>query len=80
MDDHDHAGARPVEHPQLSLGEYVALQADAGWSLPIEFINGDAVVSPPLAVEASDAQGELFFALRAWQKETSAGGCQLLRD
>jgi Uma2 family endonuclease len=68
------AGARPVEHPQLSLGEYRALQAAAGWSLPIEFINGDAVVTPPLAVEASDTQGELFVALRIWQKETSAGG------
>ncbi len=47
-------GARPVAHPRLSLGEYLALQADAGWSLPVEFINGEAVVIPPLAVEASD--------------------------
>jgi hypothetical protein len=56
-------GVRPVEHPRLSLGEYLALQADSGWSLPIEFINGEAVVTPPLA-EVSDTQGELFVALR----------------
>jgi Uma2 family endonuclease len=67
-------GTRLVEHPRLSLGEYLALQADADWSLPVEFINGEAVVIPPLAVESSDTQGELFAALRAWQKETSAGG------
>src|SRR3712207_2703378 len=56
-----------VAHPRLDRGEYLALQAAAGWRSAVELIAGEAVVTPPSGGQAASAQGELFFALRGWQ-------------
>jgi Uma2 family endonuclease len=66
-----------VEHPRVEPWEYVGLQTDAGWCLPIEFIDGEAVVMPPIAGPASSVQGELFLALRGWQERTDDAGLVL---
>jgi len=68
-----------VAHPNLEPAEFVALQAKAGWTLPVEFIGGEAVVIPPSGGHASSAQGELFYALRRWQESADDEG-RLLQD
>lgn len=68
-----------IAHPQLEPAEFVALQVDAGWSLPLELIGGEGVVTPPSGGPASSAQGELFYALRSWQDQVGDGG-MLLQD
>jgi Uma2 family endonuclease len=68
-----------VAHPRLDSGEYLALQAAAGWRSAVELIGGEAVVTPPSGGRAASAQGELFFALRRWQ-ETSGDAGLLLQD
>ena len=57
-----------VQQPRIEPSEYVALQADAGWCLPIEYIDGESVIMPPITDTASAVQGALFFALRGWQE------------
>jgi hypothetical protein len=37
-----------VVHPHLETWEFDALQFNAGWSMDIELIAGEAVVVPPL--------------------------------
>jgi Uma2 family endonuclease len=67
--------ARPrVEHPRLEPWEYDGLQTEAGWCLPIEFIDGEAVVMPPIGDGASAVHLELIVALREWQKQTTDQG------
>lgn len=67
--------ARPrVEHPRLEPWEYDGLQAEAGWCLPIELIDGEAVVVPPIGDGASAVHLELTWALRDWQKRTGDEG------
>jgi Uma2 family endonuclease len=68
-----------VAHPRLDSGEYLALQAAAGWRSAVELIGGEAVVTPPSGGQAASAQGELFFALRRWQ-ETAGDAGLLLQD
>lgn len=68
-----------VAHPPLEHGEFLALQEKAGWTLPVELIDGEAVVMPPTGGSASSAQGELFHALRRWQERTGDDGL-LLQD
>lgn len=68
-----------VAHPHIDSSEYLALQAGAGWRLAAELIDGDAVVMPPSGGHAASVQGELFFALRDWQKRTGETGL-LLQD
>jgi Uma2 family endonuclease len=68
-----------VAHPTLEPAEFVALQAEAGWTLPVEFIGGEAIVIPPSGGHASSAQGELFYALRRWQQADRNRGL-LLQD
>ena len=63
-----------VEHPRIQPWEYAGLQADAGWCLPIEFIEGEAVVISPIGDAASAVQGELFLALRGWQERVGDEG------
>jgi Uma2 family endonuclease len=63
-----------VEHPRIEPWEYVGLQTDAGWCLPIELIDGEAVVVPPIGDAASSVQGELFVALRRWQEQAADQG------
>jgi Uma2 family endonuclease len=47
--------------------------------MPVELIDGEAVVIPPIGAAASSVQGELFFALRSWQDVRSDPGL-LLQD
>jgi Uma2 family endonuclease len=68
-----------VAHPHIEPGEYIALQARAGWRLDMELIDGEAVVMPPTGGPASSVQGTLFFALRSWQEQSGDGGL-LLQD
>ncbi len=63
-----------VEHPRVQPWEYTGLQADAGWCLPIELIEGEAVVMSPTGDAASALQGELFLALREWQRRVGDEG------
>jgi Uma2 family endonuclease len=71
---HPHVEPSHVEHPRVEPWEYVGLQADAGWCLPIELIGGEAVMMSPVGDRASGVQGALFFALRAWQEQAQDGG------
>jgi Uma2 family endonuclease len=66
-----------VVHPHLDAPEYLALQADAGWRLSVELIDGEAVVIPPTGAAASSAQIEMVRALRAWQEHTGDRGLVL---
>jgi len=68
-----------VAHPHIDAAEYLALQSDAGWRLAAELIGGEAVVIPPSGGHSASVQGELFFALRSWQQQTSDRGL-LLQD
>jgi Uma2 family endonuclease len=63
-----------VVHPRVEPWEYVGLQTEAGWCLPIEFIAGEAVVMSPVGDRASGVQGALFLALGAWQERAQDGG------
>ncbi len=63
-----------VQHPRVEPSEYTALQADAGWCLPIEYIDGEAVVMSPVGDRASAVQGALFLALGGWQERTADQG------
>jgi Uma2 family endonuclease len=66
-----------VIHPHVEPGEFDALQENAGWSMDIELIAGEAVLVPPLGDRASSAQGELYLALRRWQEDTGDEGLVL---
>lgn len=68
-----------VSHPRIAPDEFVALESAAGWRLAVELIDGQAVVTPPSGGYAASIQGELFFALRAWQERLADGGL-LLQD
>ena len=68
-----------VAHPRIESPEYLALQARAGWRLDVELIDGEAVVMPPTGGWAASLQGELFVALRRWQKHAGDDGL-LLQD
>lgn len=68
-----------IIHPHIEPAEYLALQARAGWSLDIELIDGEAVITPPAGGWASSVQGDLYTALRRWQEQTQDGGL-LLQD
>jgi Uma2 family endonuclease len=68
-----------VTHPRLAPVEYATLQDAAGWTLGFELIDGEAVVIPPTGGQAARAQGELFYAVRAWQDRTGDRGL-LLQD
>ncbi len=66
-----------VVHPHLKTWEFDALQFNAGWSMDIEFIAGEAVVVPPIGGPASSAQGELYVALHRWQEDVAEGSLVL---
>ena len=68
-----------VVHPHVEPWEFDALQFNAGWSMDVELIAGEAVLVPPLGDLASSAQGELHVALRRWQDDTADGGL-ILQD
>jgi Uma2 family endonuclease len=66
-----------VVHPHVETWEFEALQENAGWTLDMELIAGEAVLVPPIGERASSAQGELHLALRRWQEETADEGLVL---
>jgi Uma2 family endonuclease len=68
-----------VVHPRVETDEFEMLQENAGWTLDMELIAGEAVVMPPIGELASAAQGELYLALRRWQEDTAEEGI-LLQD
>jgi Uma2 family endonuclease len=68
-----------VVHPRVEPWEFDALQFNAGWSMDMELIAGEAVVVPPIGGPASDAQGKLHIALSRWQEE-AAGESLVLQD
>ncbi len=53
------------------------LQENAGWSMDIELIAGEAVLVPPIGGPASSAQGELHVALHRWQEDVGDEGLVL---
>jgi Uma2 family endonuclease len=63
-----------VVHPRIEAWEFDALQEDAGWSMGMELIAGEAVVVPPIGGSASSAQGDLYLALRRWQEDVDDKG------
>lgn len=54
--------------PQLSDGDFWALQASADWSLPFELIDGEPVVIPLLSEAELAARVEVRWHLRRWQQ------------
>jgi len=66
-----------IVHPHVEPGEFEMLQENAGWSMDVELIAGEAVLVPPLGDLASSAQGELHLALRRWQEDTADEGLVL---
>jgi Uma2 family endonuclease len=66
-----------VVHPHIEPWEFDALQFNAGWSMDIELIAGEAVVVPPIGGPASDAQGKLYLALSHWQENAAHEGLVL---
>jgi Uma2 family endonuclease len=68
-----------VVHPHVETDEFEMLQENAGWSMDIELIAGEAVLVPPLGGTASSAQGELHVALHHWQENTGGEGL-ILQD
>jgi Uma2 family endonuclease len=66
-----------VVHPHVEPWEFEALQENAGWSMDIELIAGEAVLVPPVGDRASTAQGELYLALRRWQEDAVDEGVVL---
>jgi Uma2 family endonuclease len=63
-----------VVHPRIEPWEFDALQENAGWSMGMELIAGEAVIVPPIGRPASSAQGEVYLALRRWQEDTDDKG------
>src|SRR5271156_1253670 len=63
-----------VVHPHVHADEFEMLQENAGWTLDMELIAGEAVVVPPIGEEASSTQGELYMALRRWREDTGEEG------
>jgi Uma2 family endonuclease len=63
-----------VVHPRIETWEFDALQENAGWSMDMELIVGEAVIVPPIGGPASSVQGELYLALRRWQEDIDDKG------
>jgi Uma2 family endonuclease len=63
-----------VVHPRIETWEFDALQENAGWSMDMELIAGEAVIVPPIGGSASSVQGELYLALRRWQEDIDEEG------
>ena len=53
------------------------MQENAGWSMDMELIAGEAVIVPPIGGPASSVQGELHIALRRWQEDVDDKGLVL---
>jgi Uma2 family endonuclease len=66
-----------IVHPHVEPWEFEALQDNAGWSMGIELIAGEAVVVTPEGGASSAARGELHVALRRWQEDTGDEGLVL---
>jgi Uma2 family endonuclease len=66
-----------VVHPRIETWEFDALQENAGWSMDMELIAGEAVIVPPIGPPASYVQGELHMALRRWQEDVDDKGLVL---
>lgn len=66
-----------VVHPHVETWEFDSIQEDKGWSMDLELIAGEAVVVLPLGAPASEAQGEMYLALRRWQERMADGGLVL---
>ncbi len=66
-----------VVHPHVETDEFEMLQENAGWSMDIELLAGEAVLVPPIGDRASTTQGELYLALRRWQEDTVDEGVVL---
>jgi Uma2 family endonuclease len=66
-----------VVHPRIETWEFDALQENAGWSMDMEFIAGEAVIVPPIGGPASSVQGELHMMLRSWQENVDDTGLVL---
>jgi len=66
-----------VVHPRVETDEFEMLQENAGWSMDIELLAGEAVLVPPIGDRASSTQGELYLALRHWQEDTADEGTVL---
>jgi Uma2 family endonuclease len=63
-----------VVHPRIETWEFDSLQENAGWSMGMELIAGEAVIVPPIGGPASSAQGDLYLALRRWQEDVDDKG------
>src|SRR4051794_20272815 len=68
-----------VTHPSLSPAEFAAVMERTGWRAPMELIDGEVVVIPPSGGDASLAQTEVVYRVRAWQVARGAPG-RLLTD
>jgi Uma2 family endonuclease len=68
-----------VVHPHVEPWEFDSIQEDKGWCMDIELIAGQAVVVIPLGGSASEAQGEIYLALRRWQEQSADMG-RVLQD
>jgi Uma2 family endonuclease len=68
-----------LTHPVLTPAEFAALMERAGWSAPMELIDGEVVVIPPTGGAASLAQTEIVRHIGGWQRDRGAGG-RLLTD
>jgi Uma2 family endonuclease len=68
-----------LTHPLLTPAEFAALMDRAGWTAPMELIDGEVVVIPPTGGDASLAQTEVVRHIGAWQSRQGAAG-RLLTD
>lgn len=67
-----------VVHPHVEPWEFDALQFNAGWSMDVELIAGEAVLVLPLGPPASSAAGELHAALHRWQEKAGDRGLLMI--
>lgn len=68
-----------VTHPRVEVAEFDALMADAGWSAPMELLEGEVVAVPPIGEQQSVVTLRLSFALQSWQRASASPG-YLLSD
>ncbi len=67
----------PVSHPRIDRETFSALLGEYGSELPIEHIDGEAVVTPPPGGWHGAASLELLSALRGWQSQSGDQGLLL---
>lgn len=63
-----------VTHPVLSREDFDALQAECGWTAPLEHLDGQAVVTPPADFPHNVAQARCVNVIYDWQRSTGDRG------